>query len=321
MELPKGKAYYQGNDVVALNAGRYAIVYALREAGWKTLYLPYWICGTVEDAICEHVPGVRIRYYHVDGHLLPISVSPAEDEGILWVNYFGLQPEPVIDEIVRRFHGRLIIDNTQSFFTAPRRDAWQVYSCRKFFGVSDGSYVIRENIAHHTVPANFSSIYSIHLLHSLEYGTNYSYPLNKENEERLGVCGPGAMSLLTSTILGAADYAHVKDRRTQNFAALHRLLGAYNRFPVFRAMPAMSYPFLWDGEGLRELLIGRKVYVPKLWEETSQNPDSSPWERFLSEHLCVLPIDQRYDEHDMNAIGNLVLKLLDESRSLKRGYL
>ena len=94
-------------------------------------------------------------------------------------------------------------------------------------------------------------------------------------------------------------------------AALHRILAPYNEFPVFRATPAMSYPFLWKDKQLKNALIQSKIYVPTLWTETLANPESSSWERYLSEYLCILPIDQRYDTSDMEYIGNTVLQLIN----------
>lgn len=151
------------------------------------------------------------------------------------------------------------------------------------------------------------------MLHSLERGTNYSYSLNKENETRLGFCGPSAMSRLTSGILSSVNYEQVQETRNKNLAALHRILSPYNEFPVFRSAPAMSYPFLWKEKQLKNALIQSKIYVPTLWTETLENPGSSSWERYLSEHLCILPIDQRYDTSDMEYIGNTVLNLISET--------
>ena len=256
---------------------------------------------------------MEIGYYHIDDQLLPTDVTLYDQEGILWVNYFGLQSELIIEHLVQQFHGQIIIDNTQSFFTKPHLQAWQVYSCRKFFGVSDGSYVIHHNIRHREIAERCSSIYSLHLLHSLERGTNYSYSLNKENETRLGFCGPSAMSRLTSGILSSINYEQMQETRNKNLAALHQILSPYNEFPVFRSAPAMSYPFLWKEKQLKNALIQSKIYVPTLWTETLENPGSSSWERYLSEHLCILPIDQRYDTSDMEYIGNTVLNLINET--------
>ena len=314
IELPKGTPYYHGAHVIPLNAGRYAIVYAIQEAGWERICLPYYICATVEEAIRRYLPDLCIRYYHIDENFLPVSVALEEKEGILWVNYFGIQPEEVIGRIVREFYGHLIIDHTQSFFTSPRKGAYQVYSCRKFFGVCDGSYVIHENISKRELPPSCSSPYGAHLLYSLEYGTNYSYGLNKENEERLGQCGMSAMSPLTAAILGAVNYAGVRQKRTENMETLHRILNPWNQLSMEGPAPAMSYPFLCEKAGLREQLVGHKVYVPKLWEETARNGQASSWEKYLSENLCALPIDQRYTREDMNEIGSLVTRILDSSQ-------
>ncbi len=316
LELPKRTPYYAGDDVIALNAGRYAITYAIEDAGWKTIYLPYWLCDTVKQAIQTYLPSVSIHYYHINQNLLPDSVMLSDKEGILWVNYFGLQSELVIDHLIQQYNGQIIVDNTQSFFTAPRPDVWQVYSCRKFFGVSDGSYVIHKGIRHETLPAHFSSTHASHLLHSLEYGTNYAYSANKENESYLEHCGSSQMSALTSAILLASDYQQVIRKRIHNLNTLHKILAPYNDFPVMRTAPAMSYPFLCNDSSLRERLIKQKVYVPRLWAETSENPMSDSWEKYLSDYLCTLPIDQRYNEQDMEYIGNLVVQMITSSKNI-----
>ena len=142
IELSSGRPFYDGKNVVSLNAGRYAIVYAIEDAGWKQIWLPYYLCNTVADSIRICLPQVKIDYYHINEQLLPDLPFLSEDEGLLWVNYFGVQPESVIDQMVQRYGSHLLIDQTQSFFSRPRSKAWQVYSCRKFFGVCDGSYVI-----------------------------------------------------------------------------------------------------------------------------------------------------------------------------------
>lgn len=315
LELPEGREFYHGDDVIALNSGRYAIIYALLDGGWDCIYLPYFLCSTVETAIRKHLPDVEIRFYHVDEQLLPVCVSPEENECLLWVNYFGVQPENVIDEIVRKYNGHLILDLTQSFFTAPRQDVYQVYSCRKFFGVCDGSYVIRNGIRKIPLEQHYSGSYSLHLTQSFEHGTNHSYALNKENENRLNACGMGSMSPLTKALLCAADYASVQKRRMENMKTLHQILGPYNQFPVHALTPAMNYPFLFPDASLRENLTAHRIYIPQFWRETAENADASPWEIYLAEHLCALPVDQRYGKEDMCEIGKMIMELIDERRS------
>lgn len=51
LELPHGQELYTGAGVLRLNCGRNAIVAALRDAGAKKVYLPYYNCNTVYDAV------------------------------------------------------------------------------------------------------------------------------------------------------------------------------------------------------------------------------------------------------------------------------
>lgn len=312
LELNKGNTLYKGDDVVALNSGRYAIVYALIDAGWNAIYLPYYICGTVEEAIRKYLPKVNIKYYHVSKNLIPENVSLQENEGILWVNYFGIQPNYIVEQVVAQFSGQIILDNTQAFFCKPQKDAYQVYSCRKFIGTCDGSYVIHENISHRPLPTTTSSSHAMHLLESLEYGTNHAYPLNKENEERLSKQQMSAMSPLTAAILDSADYENIKAKRSANMTQLHQLLKIHNRLFIPGSAPVMAYPFLCDKPGLRESLTSLKIYIPKLWQETSTNRDASEWEHYLSDHLCALPVDQRYSTEDMYYIADQVFAFIRE---------
>lgn len=310
IEFAAGTPYYSGEHVVALNSGRYAIAYALKQLKWDIIYLPFYICATVEETIRKELPQMQIRYYHIDKNFLPESVSLQEKEGILWVNYFGIQSDQVIQDMVQQYDSRILIDNTQSFFSTPQKDVCQVYSCRKFFGVSDGAYAIGSPICQQPVPDSTSSLYTSHLLQSYEYGTNYSYTLNKENEERLGSCGIQSMSPLTSAMLNVVDYEHVRQKRMENMKALHEMLAPVNEITLHESRPALYYPFLYSSETLRKELIQKKIYVPQLWSETAENTHASVWEHHLSNCLCLLPIDQRYDTTDMKEIGKQILSLI-----------
>ena len=120
IEFAAGVPYYSGEHVAALNSGRYAIAYALKQLKWDMIYLPFYICATVEETIRKELPQIQIRYYHINQQFLPESVSLKEKEGILWVNYFGIQPDQVIQDMVQQYDSRILIDNTQSFFSAPQ---------------------------------------------------------------------------------------------------------------------------------------------------------------------------------------------------------
>lgn len=310
IEFASGTPYYSGDHVIALNSGRYAIAYALQALKWDAIYLPFYICSTVEETIRKELPQMQIRYYHIDKRFFPKDLTLQEHEGLLWVNYFGIQSQDAIEQMLNRYGSQLLIDNTQAFFSKPRQTVCQVYSCRKFFGVSDGAYAIGTPLSGQPTASSGSSLHAAHLLQSYEYGTNYSYALNKENEDRLGRCRIESMSPLTSAMLNTVDYSFVQQQRIQNMTVLHEILGKHNQIQLPEMTPALYYPFLFPDKTLRSRLIQQKIYIPQLWNETSENEAADPWERHLSDCLCPLPIDQRYDAADMHYIGNQILQLI-----------
>ena len=61
LELPHGQELYTGAGVLRLNCGRNAIVAALRDAGAKKVYLPYYNCNTVYDDVTR--AGFAVEHY------------------------------------------------------------------------------------------------------------------------------------------------------------------------------------------------------------------------------------------------------------------
>lgn len=144
LELPHGQELYIGAGVLRLNCGRNAIVAALRDAGAKKVYLPYYNCNTVYDAVTARRCGGALSV----GRAPSACLSRA-----------GRRRVAVVCQLLRHCVGRPAgrgqaplaagnFDNTQAFFSAPRMDAdsYNVYSCRKFVGVPDGAYLVHTGL-------------------------------------------------------------------------------------------------------------------------------------------------------------------------------
>ncbi len=69
----------------------------------------------------------------------------------------------------------------------------------------------------------------------------------------------------------------------------------------------MVYPYLASYKGLREKLIENKFFVARYWPNVLEWCQPNDWEYQLAENLVCLPIDQRYDDRDMQSILDLVL--------------
>lgn len=303
LELPINKEFYTGTEVLALNSGRYSILEAIRQGNFSKVYVPLYMCQSVIDAL-ENM-GIVYEFYHIDEAFMPINISVQDKEVLIYTNYFGINSYEKNLKIYEKY-SNVIYDNTQAFFSKPILEAYNVYSCRKFIGVSDGAYLIHKNIKNIDVETDLSYARASFLLKSIELGTNSAYNENLDNEISLESVGIKSMSKLTHRILQSVDYDKVIAVRRNNFNVLHSALGEINTLDLskYDGVP-MIYPLLTERID-RKYLVEHKIYVPQWWKWILEHEPNS-WEQYLVNHLLPLPVDQRYCESDMKNIANIVL--------------
>lgn len=308
LELENTGEFYQGKDVLSLNCGRSAIYCALISINPSKVYIPFYNCQSVRVAVEE--AGIEFEYYSIDEKFEPLNVILKYGECILWVNYFGIFSNEKVMKMVK-YYKNIIIDNTQSFYAKPYASAYNVYSCRKFFGVSDGAYLINEDLKPLNLKRSTSYKKSIQLLKSIDVGTNKGYEEYLFSEKHL-FDQVEKMSKLTKKILSSINYEKIKKIRTKNFQVLHQKLEKINELKVvieeMNQVP-MVYPLLIKSKKMRNELIKNRIYVPQWWKYLIKEFDEIRYESYLSKYLLPLPIDQRYCEKDMIVISDLILKV------------
>lgn len=313
LELAKGNHYYQTNgdyEALALASGRCAALCAIKDFNPSKIYIPYYNCRTCTEAIINS--GIPYEYYYLDNDLTPLNINPLSDEMVFWINYYGNASEDNIQKVMRSYEN-LIIDNTQAFFAEPVLSAYNCYSARKFFGVSDGAYLVKDKLnagRHFERDQSYSR--ADFLLKSIELGTNAAYNWHLHNEELLKD-DILLMSKLTSAILCGVDYEKVKTKRRANLIALHSYLFGFNKFCVnLDSNTHMVLPFRPEKRNIREYLIQNKIYTPTWWRHVPDlcghcgESDHILIETELTENMVFLPIDQRYDENDMKDIADII---------------
>ena len=305
LELPYRKEFFDDiQDIVRVNCGRAAIYCALMDAKPNKVYIPFYNCEFVKEPFEK--AGIKYDFYNIDEDFMPVNVNLLEDEYILWVNYFGIQASHTIEKVKIKY-GNVIFDNTQAFFSPPVYEAYNIYSCRKFFGVSDGAYLIKNNIKQPNLEQDISYNRAQFMLKSIEKGTNAGYKGSMQNEDELAK-NVYAMSRLTQRILCSIDYEDIKNKRYNNFIVLHRYLGEINELKVnTNTQTAMVYPLLIKDDNLRQKLVESKIYIPQWWKHVINKTDENSFDNYLSRYLIPLPIDQRYNQEDMKYIANLVM--------------
>lgn len=300
---------------VDVDSGRSAIQYILETGTYKRIWLPIYNCPLVESRIVS-TTNVEIKWYNLNCDFSP-QIDEAElkeADAILWVNYCGVMPQQLINkvcDIQNRTMAHIIIDNIPAYFSEPREQVYNIYSCRKFLGVPDGGHIIKAAIEKRTLPTYSSAENYLYLLKAYEEGSNAAYEnyLTSENRFKESNVAYG-MPKLTKRILENIDYAAIKSKRKENFDRFHQYLSSSNRMKMdAESMTPSVYPYLTSCKDLREKLLNNRVYVSRFWKSVLSNALSNDFERDLSEYLIPLPIDQRYTIEDIEKLANMVLKM------------
>ena len=263
LELPLREEYHK--DAIRLNTGRNCLEYILRARKYEKVYIPYYTC----EVILEPFKKLDIPYefYHVDINFeIRDKFSIKAGEGLLYTNYFGLK-QRYVEHLVEQFGSRLILDNTQAFYAMPIKGIDSFYTCRKFFGVSDGAYLYTDKFLDEEFEQDESYDRMTHLLKRIDLSAELGFADFRKADDALNNQPIRKMSKLTQRIMQSIDYKAVANKRRENFQMLHATFGKENNIVLSLeddAVP-MVYPYLVPMRGLREKLIENKIFVARYW--------------------------------------------------------
>ncbi|GHV20470.1 hypothetical protein FACS189494_04280 [Spirochaetia bacterium] len=284
-----------------LNSGRNALRYIIRANKVTELFVPYYTCPVVLDAI--KAENCNIQCYDINRDFTPIEEFP-KDAFILCNNYFGVCEKNIAK--LSAVYPHLIIDNAQSFYS-PLKGIASFYSPRKFFGLPDGGIVVTaKKLEQQQFEKDVSFTRMSHLLKRQDLGASAAYADFKHNDTALDNQPIKEMSELTTLLMGNINYNVVKTKRLENFYYLHNILLAINELHISLSKDdvPMVYPLLTKNNRLRELLIENKIYAAKYWDGIISGLHSNT--DYFVENLIPLPIDQRYNLHDMARIIEVI---------------
>ncbi|MBQ2479569.1 MAG: hypothetical protein II510_08905 [Erysipelotrichales bacterium] len=294
LEIPQtGSLFeqYGAENVYEVNTGRTAIWCALKNLGVNKTVIPFYYCPDIKESLEKE--GVEVREYRVGMDMMPINLTAGEDEAVILVNYYGILTEKI--RKLAEQYPKVIIDQAHGYYSEPflREGVMNVYSCRKFLGVSDGGYLIGKNLIKPELEKDVSWQRTVHLVRSVEEGTEAAYAESKVSESELDSLR--TMSEFTRRILAGADYPEIKKRRQENFRFLEEEFRGIQQLHIGEpeSVPYM-YPLLL-GRDIHRELVKEKVYVPYLWAPLLTKEWEGSAEQILSKNIVPLPLDQRYN--------------------------
>lgn len=306
LEEFNGQEYYP--DLYKLNLGRTALVWLLQNIPHKRVFIPTYICKSVVESASQ--AGFDVVSYSLDESLHPVwedSGIPTDEDILYLVNYYGQLSSDDIASYKNEFRN-IIVDNAQAFYDRPVEGVHTLYSPRKFFGICDGAYLASD------IDADTDALELDVSLHRMSYlvgrmeesaGEHYAEMLAASDSFSRET--PRRMSLFTQNVLKGIDYDLVKRKRCDNYRILSKLLPGNNPFTKRMPTAPFAYPYYHeDGIALRKYLAEKKIFVPTNWTYLLELLPQDCLEYKWCANVLPLPIDQRYDEYEMNIIADAV---------------
>ncbi len=291
--------YHQ--NAIALNSGRHCVEYLIRAKHIQKIYIPYFMCDSVSN-LCGKL-GVDVEYYHINKDFVPLfDLNLSNGEFLYIVNFYGQLSNELICQFKEKYRN-IIIDNTQAFFEKSIAGVDTCYTCRKFFGVSDGGYLYTDCLLNDELPVDYSYDRMGFLFGRMDKTASEFYSQYTKNNERFADEPLKQMSKVTRNIMRGIDYDRVKQIRSNNFETLHKSFKKINRLDLVVPPGAFMYPlYIENGAEIRNKLQQNKIYIPTLWPDVFDICDVSDLEYDMAMNILPLPVDQRYTKEDMEYI-------------------
>lgn len=308
---------FNKKNLYSLNLARNSLELLLKAIKPTCIHAPYYTCHSIHKVLEKLVP--EVRYYHIDENFFPLipDCEVNDDQFIIINNYFGVFEESV-NFIIKQYGSRVIVDNSQAFYSLLPDSVDQIFSPRKFFGVTDGGFLLtKKNISYlyHSLGKDQSADRVKHLFVSDETSKNDSYKDFLLYRKNLQSLEPMKMSVSTQEIIKTIDIEYCKRKRKSNFERMNELIGKYNLLdiPIDSNQVPMCYPLLTKCQSLRHDLVKKNIYVGTYWPISPIAQRSSTFEDLLRSNLCCLPIDQSMTDNDVQVVSDLAISLIRDA--------
>ena len=290
-------------DGIRLNCGRNALAYLIKTKNIKRIYMPKFMCDSCNKILYDN--GVKVVYYSIGIDFKPIIES--RDGWLYVVNFYG----QLSNDYLAALGKNVIIDNAQAYFQEPIYGIDTLYTCRKFFGVTDGAFLYTDQLME--VKEQDQSFNRMHfILGRYERNAGEFYQEYVDNNQLFKNEPIKRMSKLTENLLRGLDYETIKNKRTQNFKYLFEQFKGINRLNIFIPNGAYMYPlYIKNGTEIRKKLQKMKIFVPTLWPAVFNICTQGELEYDMAANILPLPVDQRYGVEDMKYIVEKIGSLLD----------
>jgi hypothetical protein len=310
-------AWTSGLEWCALTNARSALVAALRMANVRHLWIPSYICRSVEQSAAQIC---KIRCYPLDESCRPdvefLRQHLQAGDGCLVFRVFGTDPGQGCQDLQNdREDVVWIEDCAHALAPPPLQTGFRYYSPRKLVGVPEGGILVwsKSLILHNeeVLQEKSESVVPVPLAAFLramdpDSGRVAWYGEYQSSEARQSISmlrtSDYVLRLLDSLSIGALRAARVRNHA--------RLLAALPSEWVFKIVVDCPFGLILDVDDAAaavRALQCRGLFAQRHWADVA---GTGELDRRLAKRLLTLPVDHRLSDRDVDQIAAIVLDVI-----------
>ncbi len=300
----------------------------------RTVLIPAYTCQTVitpfEEAGWACIFFNVFKSLRIDVNHLNNLVERHHPSLLVVHPYFGMD----LDEnetkallSIKNFGVKVVVDLTQCIFSnqkLPFAD-YIVGSYRKWFAIPDGGFMITQNNCNINQPIEENEPFVERQTDAMYLRGQYFRNEDQRTKQisiRLSKSAdhvaeknisPHRMSVLSCQLLEKEDKLNNQQRRINNFNYLHDSIKKNNKYAFvctnidqITTAPLYFTIYVENRRDLQLQLAKESIYAPVIWPVEDEKVLISENVRYIYDHLLAIPIDQRYDERDMERVVDVI---------------
>lgn len=296
----------------------------------KKVLLPVYTCETVIEPFYDE--GWQFEFYPVatdlsiDCRAFENQIEVFRPSLVFLHDYFGVvhKNKKRLFEIAHRLDCVIVEDLTSCFLNLfVDNDAdFYLTSFRKFFAIPDGGVLASkknqicltvedydEKLERVSIEAcDLKQEYFDKSDKNIKEGFRNKF---KEQQQQLGINNKlVSASPKSIEIIRRLSTEEIKGKRRRNFVCLLDILKKFSFVhPIYNSLDATDVPLFMpvivdcSRSELQKYLAENNVYCPIIWQKSKFVSAHYTSSDYLYEHMLCIPIDQRYEEDDMQYIG------------------
>lgn len=337
--LDKNRNNLQGIEAVFLSGGQSTIRFIVEDLSIKEneyILIPSYLCPTMLYILKEK--NIKYDFYKINKDLsidindINLKLNKIKAKAVLFINYFGFYYNKATLDFFNKLKEnniKIIEDSVQMLWIDKENfiGDYVFNSYRKFLPV-DGSLVIckTKKIFKEVQDDYYKYINKARLTKTLYTSFNIGIEndflelYEKSEEEYYKRSEIYGMNTISKKILSKVDIDYIRKKRADNYSYLHdefenikEIDILFHKNKINNIIP-VGFPIIINNRNyIRNELRKNHIFCPVHWnilnEKWAKHYEDSI---YISQNILTIPIDQRYDYHDMDRIVKTIKNIIQE---------